>query len=275
MNINTIKTTDNLNFKIKDEPYLIKNYAKNWKAYKDWSLEYFENFNSNLSINTVVGSHSKKVEIIPLKFKDYIREVISNKTRSYLSVFHLFKAFPKLLKHINYENIKKNSIYCNILGWIGPKGSTTDFHVDWAENLNVQIKGKKVFYLISPKYNKFMYPNKKFERATLLSNINLKNIDENRFPLFKKAKIIKVILEEGDALYIPRGWWHYVESLTTTINVSFHYWNLINFFRDLNIEAFKILLHNIGLYRKYNCVCHYFNEEGERLVRSTFFGKIF
>ena len=169
-----------------------------------------------------------------------------------------------------YENVKKHSVHCNILSWIGPKGAITGFHADWSENINISIKGKKNFYLVSPKYNEFMYPSKKFERAAILSNVNLKDVDENKFPLFKKANIIKVILEEGDALYIPRGWWHYAESLTPTINVSFHYWNLFNFFRDMVIEISKMLLHNIGLYKKYNCTCHSYNEKGERFVRSKF-----
>ena len=270
MNLQTIKTEDKIDFKNKNEPYLVKNYAKNWKAYKDWSFEYLKNLNSDLSVNTILGNYSEKMEIVPLKFKDYIEKVISQETKSYLAVFHLFKAFPQLKEHINYENVKKNSVHCNILSWIGPKGAITGFHADWSENINISIKGKKNFYLVSPKYNEFMYPSKKFERATILSNVNLKDVDENKFPLFKKAKITKVILEEGDALYIPRGWWHYAESLTPTINVSFHYWNLFNFFRDMVIEISKMLLHNIGLYKKYNCTCHSYNEKGERFVRSKF-----
>ena len=270
MNLQTIKTEDKIDFKNKNEPYFVKNYAKNWKAYKDWSFEYLKNLNSDLTVNTILGSYSEKMEIVPLKFKDYIEKVISQKTKSYLAVFHLFKAFPQLKEHINYENVKKHSVHCNVLSWIGPKGAITGFHADWSENINISIKGKKKFYLVSPKYNEFMYPSKKFERATILSNVNLKDVDESKFPLFKKAKIIKVILEEGDALYIPRGWWHYAESLTPTINVSFHYWNLFNFFRDMVIEISKMLLHNIGLYKKYNCTCHSYNEKGERFVRSKF-----
>ena len=144
----------------------------------------------------------------------------------------------------------------------------TGFHADWSENINVSIKGKKIFYLVSPKYNDCMYPSEKFERATTISQVNLKKFDENKFPLFKKAKLIKVILNQGDAIYIPRGWWHYAEALTPTINVSVHYWNLGNFFRDLLFHASKMFLHNIGLYKKDNCVCHVYNEKGKRLVRS-------
>ena len=92
--------------KIKNEPYVIKNYAKEWYAYKNWSFDYLKNLDSNLSVNTITGSYSEKIEITPCKLKDYIEKVISNKTTAYLSLFHLFKAFPDLKKHIEYQDIK-------------------------------------------------------------------------------------------------------------------------------------------------------------------------
>ena len=268
MDCSNIKTNNSVDFKTTDKPYLIKKYAENWYAYKNWSFEYLKNLDSNLLVNTVGGYYSEKMEIIPCKLKDYIEKIISNETTTYLALFHIFKAFPNLKKHIKYDEIKKHSIYCTLLSWIGPKGAITGFHADWSENINISIKGKKNFYLVSPEYNECMYPSEKFERATTLSQVDLKNFDETKFPLFKKAKLIKVILSEGDGLYIPRGWWHYAEALTPTINVSFHYWNLINFFRDLVFHASKMFLHNIGLYKKYNCSCHTFNEKGKRFIRS-------
>ena len=268
MNYSNINTKNTLDFKITNEPYLIKSYAVSWYAYKNWSFDYLKNLDSELLVNTIKGYYSEKMEIIPCKLKDYIEKILKNDTSTYLALFHIFKAFPDLKKHIEYTEIKKHSIYYNLLSWIGPKGAMTGFHADWSENINISIKGEKFFYLVSPEYNKCMYPSEKFERATTLSQVNLKKVDENKFPLFKNAKIIKVNLKEGDALYIPRGWWHCAEALTPTINISLHYWNFINFFRDLTFHASKMLLHNVGLYKKNNCVCHVYNKEGKRLIRS-------
>ena len=38
---------------------------------------------------------------------------------------------------------------------------------------------------------------------------------------FKKGKYREGILEPGDGLYIPLGWWHYVRSLDVSFSVSF------------------------------------------------------
>lgn len=42
-----------------------------------------------------------------------------------------------------------------------------------------------------------------------------------RFPLFADAPFVDCILGEGDCLYIPVGWWHYVRSLSVSFSVSF------------------------------------------------------
>ena len=52
MDYTDIKTNNFIDFKIKNEPYLIKNYAVNWFAYKNWTFEYLKNLDSNLLVNT-------------------------------------------------------------------------------------------------------------------------------------------------------------------------------------------------------------------------------
>jgi lysine-specific demethylase 8 len=44
------------------------------------------------------------------------------------------------------------------------------------------------------------------------------------FPDFGNLEFVDVILEEGDCLYIPVGWWHYVRSVSISFSVSF-WWN--------------------------------------------------
>lgn len=41
------------------------------------------------------------------------------------------------------------------------------------------------------------------------------------FPRFKEARYTEVELGPGEALYIPRGHWHYVRALTASFSVSF------------------------------------------------------
>lgn len=51
--------------------------------------------------------------------------------------------------------------------------------------------------------------------------VDLDNIDEKEFPKILDLEFQDCILEEGEMLYIPPKWWHYVRSLTTSFSVSF------------------------------------------------------
>lgn len=47
---------------------------------------------------------------------------------------------------------------------------------------------------------------------------------EKQFPGFLDAPFVDCVLEEGECLYIPIGWWHYVRGVRGGISVSF-WWN--------------------------------------------------
>jgi ribosomal protein L16 Arg81 hydroxylase len=39
--------------------------------------------------------------------------------------------------------------------------------------------------------------------------------------LFARADMLDVVLQPGEVLFIPVGWWHHIRSLEISINVSF------------------------------------------------------
>jgi lysine-specific demethylase 8 len=248
---------DKINFNIKDRPYLIKNFSKDWPAQNKWNFDFIKNLDENAVVNTVVGNAAGgKKDIKKTLLKNYIEKINSDELDAYLTTFHLFKKFPFLKKDIDIRSIEEKSFFQHLLAWIGPKETITGFHVDWSENINVQISGKKDFFLVNPKYNKYMYESNTFERISKTSKIDLNNLDSQNFPLFKNAQVEKFTLEQSDAIYIPRGWWHFVKSQMPSISVSIHYWSLKNSIRDLPIELTKVFLHDIGIYKKNNCACH-------------------
>lgn len=54
---------------------------------------------------------------------------------------------------------------------------------------------------------------------------DLRNPDLDRFPKYKTAyrHALSVVLEPGDAVFIPSPWWHHVESLED-FNVLVNFW---------------------------------------------------
>ena len=105
-----IQINQKLDFKIEDKPYLIKGYAKEWYAFKNWSFDFLKNLDpeQKMNVNTVKGNlYTGGKEFVSIKLNEYIEKIISSKTDAFLTTFHLFDKFPFLKKHIDYKNIKK------------------------------------------------------------------------------------------------------------------------------------------------------------------------
>jgi ribosomal protein L16 Arg81 hydroxylase len=57
--------------------------------------------------------------------------------------------------------------------------------------------------------------------AQMFVQVDLDNVDLKEFPRVENLDFLDCILEEGDLLYIPPKWWHYVRSLSISFSVSF------------------------------------------------------
>lgn len=53
--------------------------------------------------------------------------------------------------------------------------------------------------------------------------VDLDNTDGKEYPETAALEFVDCVLEEGDLLYIPPKWWHYVISLSISFSVSFRW----------------------------------------------------
>ncbi|KAI9657992.1 MAG: hypothetical protein M1821_002649 [Bathelium mastoideum] len=125
--------------------------------------------------------------------------------------------------------------------WLGPGGTISPLHTDPYHNIFCQVVGFKYIKLYAPDQTPYLYPHGTDEQGVDMSNtsqVDLRlfspnyeeqNESESRsepslhaqYPLFRTAHSLECVLGPGDSLYIPKGWWHYVESLSTSFSVSF------------------------------------------------------
>ena len=110
--------------------------------------------------------------------------------------------------------------------WLGPAGTVSTLHRDPYHNALTQLGGHKLVRLFAPKYGAALYAGAAgHQRNTCAVDAgNLDGVDRSAFPRFAAVEsMIEGELLPGDALFIPKGWWHYVESLSTSFSIN-HWW---------------------------------------------------
>jgi hypothetical protein len=110
--------------------------------------------------------------------------------------------------------------------WIGNR-IKVQTHFDLLYNIACVVGGRRRFTLFPPEQvaNLYIGPLDFTPAGAPVSMVPLTDPDLVRYPRFAEAlrHAQQAELEPGDALYIPYGWWHHVESLTS-LNVLVNYW---------------------------------------------------
>ena len=115
--------------------------------------------------------------------------------------------------------------------WLYCGKRITKWHYDGHDNFLYVIKGKKTIFLAEP--------NSIISKSTfsLFSN----HAEEGQ--RIRRKRVTKSIIREGECIYIPKGWWHYVIS-EGNINVAVNYWgnSISTFLSELSQIEKEILL---------------------------------
>ncbi len=111
--------------------------------------------------------------------------------------------------------------------WLGTR-SNVSCHHDTFDNLACVIAGRRRFTLFAPQLIGKLYVgpiDNTMAGAPVSLAASADAAEEAEFPLFEEIRdqALRVELEPGDALYLPKLWWHKVESLAP-INGLVNYW---------------------------------------------------
>lgn len=125
--------------------------------------------------------------------------------------------------------------------WIGAAGTLARMHRDLADNLHTVVTGSKRFTLVAPRQSRKLYPHGIFDTFPNGCRVDIEAPDVERFPRVADIEVLTTDLHAGDAIYIPRRWWHHVRTLEQTVSVNYWWASGMQFAIVRTADLFKQL----------------------------------
>jgi len=127
-----------------------------------------------------------------------------------LELFHREKSF------FIVEPASYRGIHCRF----GMRGIVAEAHFDGGRNMIAMLKGAKRYVLMHPNQCKSLYLLPKSHPSGRHSQVDWSDPDFEKHPLFKEAQATETILKEGQVLYVPTHWIHYIQSLGMSVQCN-------------------------------------------------------
>lgn len=237
-----------------NEPVILRGLVKNWPLRNagldsdEAAIDYLKTrYNGKPSIACfgkpeIHGRFFYQDDITALNYQtvkttidDFLEQVMLNKAKKnpssfYIASNYIDSHFPNfradndlnLTEHVNNDLLNTPDIKI----WLG-NATLACCHYDTSDNIACCVVGNRQFTLFPPSQINNLYPGplELNPGGPAISMVNFKKPDFEKHPRFKEAIAHGQIanLTPGDALYLPRMWWHQVEGLSP-FNVLVNYW---------------------------------------------------
>jgi hypothetical protein len=103
--------------------------------------------------------------------------------------------------------------------WIGPARTVTPLHCDYDDNIFAQIWGSKRIFLAPPHHDEFLY-TREANPVLYGSPFDPEAPDFDAFPLARHASIVECVVNPGELLYVPAGWYHQVRAISFSLSAN-------------------------------------------------------
>lgn len=212
-------------------PVVIKSLAKSWPAYQKWNWQYFKDIVGDKKV--ALYNNIKSDAYTPINtaddyktFGEYVDMISKGPAAWRIFLFNIFDHAPQLIGDFTWpEHLMKGFVKKYPMLFTGGATSITHMHfdIDLSHILHTQFAGRKRVLLFEYGEKDKLY-RKPFEVLSLADFSNYADgngrPDYNKFPALKYAKGYDVILNPGDTLFMPAGYWHHMEYIDSGFAMS-------------------------------------------------------
>jgi hypothetical protein len=215
----------------KNLPVIIRDLSHQWPAYTKWNWNYFKDLVGDKRVP--LYNNIKSDAYTPINsaddyktFGEYIDMISQGPAGWRIFLFNIFDHAPQLINDFTWpEHMMKGFVKKYPMLFTGGATSITHMHfdIDLSNILHTQFAGRKRV-LLFPFEEQYKLYRKPFEVLSLadFSNYYMQNgsPDYEKFPALKLAQGLEAVLEHGDTLFMPAGWWHHMEYLDSGFAMS-------------------------------------------------------
>lgn len=198
------------------KPVVLRGLWKQYPAYTKWTMDYFKKSMGSIEVG-LFGNRKEdiaKTLQVPnavMRFDDYLNLIEREPTDLRLFLFPVFKHKPELLKDFGYPKIAGPYIKIPFM-FFGPAKSVVRMHqdIDMSNVFLTQFHGQKRVVLFPPSQSDLLYRLP----FNVHSIVDIDHPDYEEFPGLNYAKGMSALLEHGDTIFMPSGYWHHIEYVT-------------------------------------------------------------
>lgn len=203
------------NYKATKTPVVMRNLTKDWPARQKWSLDYFAQLGGDQDVKLYDSKPSTDYKLqhaaeATMPLKEYFKKLEEGEQDLRMFFFDILREIPSLQNDFSYPEIGLNFFKKLPVMFLAGNRAKVQMHfdIDYADIFLCHFGGKKKVMLFPPEQTPSMY-HVPFSFSSYYE-VDYENPDYERFPALKNLEGVEVILEHGDILYIPPGWWHYI-----------------------------------------------------------------
>ena len=250
--VDSISREDFVNNYLKPrKPLIIRKATESWPALQKWTFDYLKETVGDVIVPLYDSSKADPSKPInasaaEMKFGDYIDLIQKEPTDLRIFLFDPIKYAPKLLEDYRSPTELLGGFldkYPNM--FFGGKGSITFLHydIDLAHIFHTHFNGSKRVILFNNKWSERLYC---IPFATYaLEDYDIEHPDFDKFPALDGVEGQEAILEHGDTLFMPTGFWHWMKYLDGSFSISLRAWD-----KSWGIKAKS--LYNLTVQRKFD-----------------------
>jgi hypothetical protein len=244
-------------------PLVLRGVASDWPATTRWSFDYLAGLGGPQAVRLVVGNRETgKTHFAEGRLDEYLLSLehgpqleAADGPPPYLKEFDLLERIAGLRDDVRPSGLMPRRRLSSCSAWVGPRGAHTGLHYDYLDNIAVLLRGAKRFYLARPgTVERLGAASSKYDRWARLSSIGFADLAATQ-P--QRDSLFVADLRAGDALYVPRGWWHEVINTEPSVLLSGFFGTYPSVIATWLWTGLQQQLHNARAFTCHTqCTCH-------------------